>query len=160
MDTDAAFADLLRRACANDEQAATELCRSYEPELRRFLRFRMTDPGLRRFLDSLDICQSVRAAFFVHLQAGELEVASPRQLHRLLAVMAQNKPPELGQASVSCWWHDPLLEPEVRLKPAVGVKEPPEAADTRHFPFKLPDAIKEAPAAVPATPPMARVEKP
>jgi len=91
MDTDDAFTDLLRRACANDEQAATELCRSYEPELRRFIRFRLTDPGLRRFLDSLDICQSVLAAFFVHLQAGELEVASPRQLRRLLAVMAQNK---------------------------------------------------------------------
>jgi DNA-directed RNA polymerase specialized sigma24 family protein len=91
MNDDASFAALLRRACANDEQAATELYRCYEPELRRFIRFRLTDPGLRRFLDSLDICQSVLAAFFVHLQAGELEIASPRQLRRLLAVMAQNK---------------------------------------------------------------------
>src|SRR5262249_13972433 len=59
--------------------------------LRRFIRFRLTDPELRRFLDSLDICQSVLAAFFVQLCAGELTLTSPRQLSCLLAVMAQNK---------------------------------------------------------------------
>jgi RNA polymerase sigma-70 factor (ECF subfamily) len=85
------FADLIRRACRRDPEAAAELVRSHEPELRRFIRFRLTDPELRRFLDSLDICQSVLAAFFVQLCAGELTLTSPRQLSCLLAVMAQNK---------------------------------------------------------------------
>jgi RNA polymerase sigma-70 factor (ECF subfamily) len=88
---DQTFSTLLRRASDHDEQAAAELVRIYEPELRRFIRFRLTDPDLRRFLDSLDICQSVLASFFVHLWAGEVKSAQPRQLMRLLTVMAQNK---------------------------------------------------------------------
>jgi RNA polymerase sigma-70 factor (ECF subfamily) len=89
--TTESFAELIRRACRRDPEAAAELVRSHEPELRRFVRFRLTDPELRRFLDSLDICQSVLAAFFVQLCAGELKLTSPRQLSCLLAVMAQNK---------------------------------------------------------------------
>lgn len=85
------FSTLLRRASDHDEEAAAELVRSYEPELRRYIRFRLTDPELRRFLDSLDVCQSVFAAFFVHLSAGEVQSSHPRQLMRLLTAMAQNK---------------------------------------------------------------------
>jgi hypothetical protein len=59
------FADLLRRARQGSEQAAADLIRAYEPERRRFIRFRLTDPDLHRFLDSPDVCQSVLASFFV-----------------------------------------------------------------------------------------------
>jgi RNA polymerase sigma-70 factor (ECF subfamily) len=89
--TELSFQALLNAARAGDESAAARLVREYESELRRYIRFRLTHPGLRRFLDSLDLCQSVLAAFFVHLQAGQLELVQPRQLFRLLAVMADNK---------------------------------------------------------------------
>jgi DNA-directed RNA polymerase specialized sigma24 family protein len=85
------FATLLALSQTGDEVAASRLVREYEPELRRYVRFRLTHPGLRRFVDSLDICQSVLASFFVHLQEGRLDLVEPRQLARLLAVMADNK---------------------------------------------------------------------
>ncbi|MSQ97385.1 MAG: hypothetical protein EXR98_22920 [Gemmataceae bacterium] len=47
-----------------DPQAAAWLVQHFEPELRRFIRVRLTDPFLRRLVDSSDICQSVLAIFF------------------------------------------------------------------------------------------------
>jgi DNA-directed RNA polymerase specialized sigma24 family protein len=89
--TDPSFQALVNAARAGDDAAAARLVREYEGELRRYVRFRLTHPGVRRFIDSLDVCQSVLAAFFVHLQGGQLELVQPRQLFRLLAVMAENK---------------------------------------------------------------------
>ena len=91
MAIDESFTDLIRRACDRDEEAAAELVRQFEPELRRIIRFQMSDPGLRRMLDSLDVCQSVLAAFFAQLYAGNLQFSQPRQLAGLLALMARNK---------------------------------------------------------------------
>ncbi|MCE9530506.1 MAG: RNA polymerase subunit sigma-24 [Planctomycetes bacterium] len=89
--TDASFQATVDAARNGDEEAAARLVREYQPELQRYIRFRLTNPGLRRFLDSLDVCQSVLAAFFVHLKGGRLEMIQPRQLFRFLAVMAENK---------------------------------------------------------------------
>jgi len=91
MTADDSFQALVRAARAGDDAAATRLVREYESELRRYVRFRMTHPGVRRLLDSLDVCQSVLAAFFVQLQGGQLDLERPAQLFRLLAVMAENK---------------------------------------------------------------------
>lgn len=74
-----------------DSSAATELVKCFEPEIRRFIRFRLTDPKIRRFIDSLDISQSVFARFFVELERGRLDVSSPQQLQNLLLAMARNK---------------------------------------------------------------------
>jgi RNA polymerase sigma factor (sigma-70 family) len=82
---------LLQRIRAGDESAAVELVRRYEPEIRRAVRTRLTDPRLRRLLDSLDICQSVLGNFFVRVAAGQLEVEQPGHLLRLLVTMARNK---------------------------------------------------------------------
>src|SRR5262249_23413284 len=46
----ATFADFLRRVCAGDEAAATELVQRYEPALRLEVQLRLTDPKLRRLL--------------------------------------------------------------------------------------------------------------
>jgi DNA-directed RNA polymerase specialized sigma24 family protein len=85
------FQCLVARARAGDEQAAAQLVREYHSELQRYVRFRLTHPAVRRVVDSLDVCQSVLAAFFASLRDGRLEVSQPRQLSRLLAVMAENK---------------------------------------------------------------------
>ncbi len=63
----------------------------YEPTIRRFVRVRLTDPALRRQLDSVDICQSVMADFFTRAALGQFELESPDQLVKLLATMARNR---------------------------------------------------------------------
>ena len=85
------FQSLIERVRAGDEQAAAELVRRYEPMVRRAARVRLTDPRLGRVLDSMDICQSVMASFFVRAALGQFELNTPDQLLKLLATMARNK---------------------------------------------------------------------
>jgi RNA polymerase sigma-70 factor (ECF subfamily) len=67
------------------------LVREYEPEIRREIHFRLTDPSLRRIVESVDICQSVLANFFARAALGQFELKEPQQLVHLLLTMAQNK---------------------------------------------------------------------
>lgn len=83
--------DLIQRARRGDQEAATLLVRQLEPELRRMVRVRLTDPRLRRVMDTGDICQSVLANFFVRVMAGEFDLGKPEQLLNLVLTMARNK---------------------------------------------------------------------
>jgi RNA polymerase sigma-70 factor (ECF subfamily) len=85
------FRDLLERVRGGDAQAAANLVRQFEPELRRAVRVRLTDPRLRRVLDTVDICQSVLANFFIRVRIGEFDLSQPEQLLHLLLTMAKNK---------------------------------------------------------------------
>jgi RNA polymerase sigma factor (sigma-70 family) len=85
------FRDLIRRARAGGQEAATELVQRYEPTIRVVVRRRLTDPGLRRVLDSMDICQSILGNFFAGIALGRFELESPEQLLKLLSTMARNK---------------------------------------------------------------------
>src|SRR4051794_13645581 len=85
------FADFIRRIRGGDAQAAVELGQRYEPVVRLEVRVRLSDPRLRRVLDSQDICQSVLASFFVRAAAGQYELEGPDDLVRLLVVMARKK---------------------------------------------------------------------
>ncbi len=85
------FLDLLQRVRAGDQSAASELVRQFEPELRRAVRVRLSDPRLRRVIDSVDVCQSVLANFFVRVSVGEFDLRQPEQLLHLLMVMVRNK---------------------------------------------------------------------
>jgi RNA polymerase sigma factor (sigma-70 family) len=87
----ASFQALIARVRAGDEQAAAELVRHYEPAIRRAARVRLLDTRLNRVLDSMDICQSVMASFFVRAALGQYELDTPDQLLRLLATMTRNK---------------------------------------------------------------------
>ena len=91
MDSTAEFADLMRQVRAGDAEAAAKLIQHYEAELRIIARVRLNDPGLRRVMDSMDICQSVLANFFVRVSHGQFELDSPEQLLKLLASMIRNK---------------------------------------------------------------------
>jgi RNA polymerase sigma factor (sigma-70 family) len=86
-----AFRALIARVRAGDEQAAADLVRRYEPAIRRAARVRLLDTRLNRLLDSMDICQSVMASFFVRAALGQFELETPDQLLRLLATMTRNK---------------------------------------------------------------------
>ena len=87
----AAFDDLINSVRQGDEQAAAELVSRYESELRVLARVRLTDPSLRRVVDSMDICQSIMANFFVRAAAGQFDLETPEQLLALLATMVRNK---------------------------------------------------------------------
>jgi RNA polymerase sigma factor (sigma-70 family) len=91
MDSDQSFENLLDRVRQGDEPASAELVRLYEAEVRRFVRYRMQGPRMRRLLDSLDVCQSVFAKFFACVGAGKFELHHPRQLQQLLLKFANNK---------------------------------------------------------------------
>jgi RNA polymerase sigma-70 factor (ECF subfamily) len=85
------FRELIGRVRAGDEQAAADLVRQYEPLIRREVRLRLEDQRLRRVFDSMDVCQSVLASFFVRATVGQYELQDPTQLVRLLVKIAQNK---------------------------------------------------------------------
>ncbi|MDG3005013.1 RNA polymerase sigma factor [Paludisphaera mucosa] len=85
------FQALIGRVRAGDEEAATELVRRYEPAVRRAARVRLVDTRLNRMLDSMDVCQSVMASFFVRTALGQYELETPDQLLKLLATMTRNK---------------------------------------------------------------------
>lgn len=85
------FQDLIRRVRNGDEAAATELVRRYEPAIRRAVRIRLGDTRLGRAFDSMDVCQSVLASFFVRAALGQYQLDAPEQLLKLLAAMARHK---------------------------------------------------------------------
>jgi RNA polymerase sigma factor (sigma-70 family) len=85
------FQELISKIRAGDQDAAAELIQTYESEIRRIARCRLTDPNLRRVLDSMDICQSVLANFFVRAGVGQFEIETPEKLLTLLVTMANNK---------------------------------------------------------------------
>lgn len=91
MDNAPPFAEWMARVRAGDEQAAAELVKQYERAVRVAVRLRLTDPRVRRLLDSVDVAQSVMASFFVRAAAGQYDLDGPEQLVALLVKMAQNK---------------------------------------------------------------------
>lgn len=91
MPENAEFSTLMDRVRRGDANAAEELVRQYESQLRVIARVRLRDPRLRRTLDTMDICQSVLANFFVRATAGQFDLDSPEQLVKLLGQMVRNK---------------------------------------------------------------------
>jgi RNA polymerase sigma-70 factor (ECF subfamily) len=91
MGEDASFTAYVRRLRSGDAQAAAELVRQYESTIRLEVRVRLRDPRLRRQFDSMDVCQSVLATFFVRAAAGQFDLEQPEQLVRLLVGIARHK---------------------------------------------------------------------
>ncbi len=90
MATDNAFQELIHRVRAGDQAAAQELVQRYESKIRRVVRVKL-DSRLQRHFDSMDICQSVLASFFVRAALGQYELETPDQVLKLLSTMARNK---------------------------------------------------------------------
>lgn len=82
---------LIARLRQSDPTAAEELVAAFEPEIRRFIRFRLGTPQMRRLVESVDVSQSVFAKFFVDLQRDAVCPETPEQLRMLLLTMARNK---------------------------------------------------------------------
>ncbi len=91
MPPDPSFDELIRQVGSGDEQAAARLVRDFEPVVRRVVRARLRDARTRCEFDSMDICQSVLAIFFVRVAAGEYDLKEPDDLIKLLLTMTRNK---------------------------------------------------------------------
>src|SRR5947199_10307909 len=85
------FRELIGRVRDRDPDAAAELVRRYESAIRRVVRINLRDARMRRIIDSMDICQSVLASFFVRTALGQYELDSPEQLLGLLTTITRNK---------------------------------------------------------------------
>ncbi len=55
------------------------------------VRINLRDSRMRRVLDSMDVCQSVLASFFVRVALGQYDLDSSDELIRLLSVITRNK---------------------------------------------------------------------
>jgi RNA polymerase sigma-70 factor (ECF subfamily) len=88
---DPSFHDLLQRVRSGDADAAEALVRQFEPAIRIAVRRRINDPYLNRVFDSMDICQSVLASFFLRAGIGQYELDRPEDLLKLLLNMARKK---------------------------------------------------------------------
>lgn len=91
MDQESSFGELLLRVRRGETAAAETLVRRYESAIRIAVRTRLLDPALRRHFDSVDICQSVLASFFLRAATGQFDLEDSSQLVALLSKMAQNK---------------------------------------------------------------------
>jgi RNA polymerase sigma factor (sigma-70 family) len=85
------FRELIQRVRNRDEEAARELATRYESAIRRVVRIHLRDARMRQVLDSMDVCQSVMASFFVRTALGQYELDSPQQLIHLLTSITRNK---------------------------------------------------------------------
>jgi RNA polymerase sigma factor (sigma-70 family) len=132
MSEEPSFDEIVRRCREGDERAAAELVRLYAPEVRRYVRYRLTSARLRRLLDSLDVCQSVFANFFARLADGAFDLKDGGQLQRLLRVMAGNRVKDHHRRQTAARRAgDPLPLGETVDLPADPVADPAHAAETR-----------------------------
>lgn len=107
-----AFHELIRRVRTGDNLAAEELVRLYEPTIRRVARVRLVDTRLRRAFDSMDICQSVFASFFVRAALGQYDLQRPEQLLNLLVSMSHKKVIDRARKETAECRDHRRLEPE------------------------------------------------
>jgi RNA polymerase sigma factor (sigma-70 family) len=91
MPPDSSFDELIRRVGSGDDEAAARLVRDFEPIVRRVVRARLKGARARCEFDSMDICQSVLAIFFVRVASGDYDLKEPDDLIKLLLTMTRNK---------------------------------------------------------------------
>ena len=112
------FDDWMARVRAGDAVAAAELVGQYERAVRVAVRVRLTDPKLRRQFDSLDVCQSVLASFFVRAATGQYDLDRPEQLVGLLLDMARGREAQAFDRAID------TLVSRLRRKLEVDPKKP------------------------------------
>lgn len=128
------FAELIIRVRQGDQRAAAELVSRYEPAIRRAVRFRLTDPRLRRTTDSVDVCQSVLMSFFVRAASGQYDLDTPEQLLRLLTTMARNKLLNQARQQQAARRDNRMLADEVASHDlAERAPGPPQLAEAREL---------------------------
>jgi RNA polymerase sigma factor (sigma-70 family) len=83
--------ELFTRLRTGDPDAVAEVIRRFEYQVRIAVRARLTDPRVRRIVDTADVCQSAMASFFARAALGQYDPRDPADLSKLLAQIARNK---------------------------------------------------------------------
>jgi RNA polymerase sigma-70 factor (ECF subfamily) len=84
------FAALLTQVRQGNDDALTQLIRHYETEIRLVARLKL-GPSLRRYLDSLDLTQSVHLTLLRGLREESMEITGPEHLVRLAVLLVRRK---------------------------------------------------------------------
>jgi DNA-directed RNA polymerase specialized sigma24 family protein len=82
--------DLLERVRGGDEQALADLLHEYEPKIRLTARYLMR-PVLRRYLDSIDVAQSVQFDLMRGLRRGAFSFSDPDAFVALAVTVVRRK---------------------------------------------------------------------
>lgn len=85
------FEQQLEALRSGNVEAINEFVSSYEPFIRRTVRFRLARAALQPVADSVDVCQSVISSFLIRLSAGEYEIQTEEKLRSLLVAIANKK---------------------------------------------------------------------
>lgn len=85
------ISSLVARVRKGDAEAACELLETYEKEIRLEVRMRLLGTSLRQHLESMDICQSVFASFFIRVGLGQYTLDTSEDLIHLLTYLVKNK---------------------------------------------------------------------
>jgi RNA polymerase sigma factor (sigma-70 family) len=88
---DTPLPELFARIRSGDSDAVAEVIRRFEYQVRIAIRARLTDPRVRRIVDTADVCQSAMASFFARAALGQYDPRDPADLSKLLAQIARNK---------------------------------------------------------------------
>jgi RNA polymerase sigma factor (sigma-70 family) len=89
-DASETLAALLKRVRQGDETALARLLSEYEPEVRLIAHLRL-GPILRRYLDSMDLVQSVQQCLLSGLRQDRFDVSSPEKLVALATTLVRRK---------------------------------------------------------------------
>ena len=84
------FAALLAAGRRGDQQAALQLCQQYESKVRIVARV-LLGPGLRPYLDSIDLVQSVHRSLLLGLRQDKFDISSPDKLIALATTLVRRK---------------------------------------------------------------------
>jgi DNA-directed RNA polymerase specialized sigma24 family protein len=85
------FVQQLAELRSGNIAAINEFVATYEPFIRRAVRFRLARAALQPVADSVDVSQSVISSFLIRLSAGEYDIQSEENLRSLLVAIANKK---------------------------------------------------------------------
>jgi RNA polymerase sigma-70 factor (ECF subfamily) len=81
---------MLAKARQGDNTALTYLAQHYEAEVRLVARLRL-GPGLRPYLDTMDLVQSVHRTLLIGLRQNKFDVSTPEKLIALALTLVRRK---------------------------------------------------------------------
>jgi RNA polymerase sigma-70 factor (ECF subfamily) len=105
------IAALLVRVREGDEAALADLLRQYAPKIRLTAHY-LLRPILRRYLDSIDVAQSVQFDLMRGLRGGSIELTDPETFLALAVTVVRRK--------VARHWRHLLREHRIRFGPGAG----------------------------------------
>jgi len=84
------FLALIERVRQGDTEALAELVKQYEPELRLAAHIRLGS-SMRRFMDSIDLVQSVHHSLLIGLRQQKFDISTPDKLLALAGLILKRK---------------------------------------------------------------------